>query len=337
MVAPTSPPDSPAFRRVLAALRGEPVDRVPFAFWRRFPREEGDPEALAEATWAFAQDLGMDLVRLTPGPFYAVEDWGAEVSYPSRGDEPPVLQRPLIRTPEEWRDLLSLDLEAGALARELEALRLLLALVRKRVPVLMTVYSPLTLAYQMAGDRLLDHLRKAPQAVHFGLAVIAETTARLAKHACRLGADGLFFVVHLAPRAHLTEAEHLAFGEHYDRVVLDPVQRLAVCTVLHLRGGGAFFHLADRYPVQAVHWEGGEGDFPPLDQTLVLTSKALVGGLRPGTLRKGSPEEAAQEARRALEATQGRRLILAPSGDLLPGTPEENLLAVREAVYAFSP
>ncbi len=335
--APTSPPDTPAFRRVLAALRGEPVDRVPFAFWRRFPREEGNPEALAQDTWAFAQALETDLVRLMPGPFYAVEDWGAEVRYPSRGDEPSVLRRPLIRAAEEWRDLLSLDLEAGALARELEALRLLLTLVRKRVPVLMTVYSPLTLAYQMAGDRLLEHLRKAPQAVHFGLAVIAETTARLAKRVCRLGADGIFFVVYLAPRAPLTEAEHLAFGEHYDRVVLEAVQGLSLCTVLHLHGEGAPFHLADRYPVHAVHWDGGGDGSPSLDQALGLTSKALVGGLRPKTLRKGPPEEAAQEARHALEATRGRRLILAPFGDLLPDTPEENLLAVREAVYAFSP
>lgn len=335
--APTSAPDSPAFRRVLAALRGEPVDRVPFAFWRRFPREEGDPDTLAQATWAFAQALGTDLVRLMPGPFYAIEDWGAEVHRPSRGDEPPILRRPLVREPDAWRDLLSLDLEAGALARELEALRLLLTLTRKRVPVLMTVYSPLALAYQMAGDRLLDHLRQAPQAVHFGLAIIAETTARLAKRACRLGADGLFFVAHPAPRAHLTEAEHLAFGEHYDRVVLEAVQEVSVCTVLHLRGDHPFFRLADRYPVHAVHWDGEENGSPSLDQALGLTAKALVGGLRPRTLRDGSPEEAAQEARRALEITRGRRLILAPSGDLLPDTPEANLLAVREVVYAFSP
>jgi len=336
MTAPTSPSESPALRRVLATLQGERADRVPFAFWRRFPEEEGDPEALALATWEFAQALGTDLIRLVPGPFYAVEDWGAEVPYPSRGDELPVLRRPLIREPEGWRDLLSLDLEAGALARELETLRRLLLLTRKRVPVLMTVYSPLTLAYQMAGDRLLDHLRKAPQAVHFGLAVIAETTARLAKRACRLGADGLFFIAHPTPRAHLTEAEHAAFGEHYDRVVLEAVQGVALCTVLHLGGEGPFFHLADRYPVQAVHWDAGNGS-PSLDQALHLTGKALVGGLRPETLRSGSPEEAAREAQRALELTQGRRLILAPFGDLLPGTPEANLLAVREAVYAFSP
>lgn len=337
MAAPTSPIDSPAFRRVLAALQGEPVDRVPFTFWRRFPQKEGDPDALALATWEFAQGLGVDLVRLVPGPFYAVEDWGAEVHYPSRGDEPPVLRRPLIREPEGWRDLLSLDLETGALARELETLHRLLSLARKRVPVLMTIYSPFTLAYQMAGERLLDHLRKAPQAVHFGLAVIAETTARLAKRACRLGADGLFFVAHLVPRARLTEAEHAAFGEHYDRVVLEAVQGLSLCTVLHLHGEGAFFHLAARYPVHAVHWEEGGESPPSLGQALGLTEKALVGGLRPETLRSGSPGEVALEARRALELTRGRRLILAPFGDLLPGTPEANLLAVRDAVYAFSP
>lgn len=323
---------SPASQRVLAALRGEPVDRVPFALWRHFHQEEGDPEALAQVTWEFAQSLDVDLVKLTPSPFYAIEDWGAEVHYPNRGEGLPTLRRPLVREPEAWRDLPSLDLETGALARELEALRLLRARDRGRLPILMTIYSPLTLAHKMAGDRVLEHLREAPQALHFGLAIIAETTARFAKRACAVGADGIFFVCHLASRAHLTEEEYAAFGEHYDRVVLEAVGDSSWCTVLHLHGEEVFFGLAERYPVHAMSWDDQAPGCPSLAQALSLTSKGLMGGLRRETLRDGSPEDVTREVQRALQHTQGRRLILAPSCNLLPGTPEANLRAVRAAL-----
>ena len=43
--------------RVRAALLGQPVDRLPYAFWTHFPLTDLDPDALAEATVDFAREL----------------------------------------------------------------------------------------------------------------------------------------------------------------------------------------------------------------------------------------------------------------------------------------
>lgn len=334
MTAPSADQTGPAFRRVLAALRGDPVDRVPLAFWRHFYQEERSPEALAAATWEFVQRLGLDLAKLTPSSFYAVEGWGAEVHYPGHEDRPPTLKRPVIQKPEGWRDLLSLDLAVGALGREMETIRLLRAHTRGQIPLLMTVYSPLTLAFKLAGERVVEHLREEPQALHFGLAVITETTARFARQSLARGADGIFFATQLASRSWLTEVEYQTFGIHYDLIVLEAIQGTSRLTLLHLHGPEVFFDLVNRYPVHAVSWDEGKGS-PTLAEAQRLTDKGLVGGLSRELLHSGSAEAVAEQARQAIRQTCGRRLILAPSCALLPGTPEENLLTVREVVRSF--
>ena len=62
--------------RILAALRREPVDRVPYAVWRHFPAVDRSPAGLAQATLRFHERYGSDFLKLTPGGGYAVEAWG---------------------------------------------------------------------------------------------------------------------------------------------------------------------------------------------------------------------------------------------------------------------
>lgn len=100
--------------------------------------------------------------------------------------------------PEEWWRLLPLDPHAGALARELEAVRLVAHGLAGSRPLLMTIFSPLTLAYKLAGEQVAEHLRGHPAAVHGGLEIIARTTADFARAALEAGADGLFFATQLA-------------------------------------------------------------------------------------------------------------------------------------------
>src|SRR5215472_16074665 len=52
--------------RVHAALKGEPVDRVPLCFWHHF-KPEGSGERLAEATFEFfVQKFDLDIVKVMP-------------------------------------------------------------------------------------------------------------------------------------------------------------------------------------------------------------------------------------------------------------------------------
>ncbi|MFQ5612649.1 MAG: uroporphyrinogen decarboxylase family protein [Anaerolineae bacterium] len=318
--------------RVQAALRGEAVDRTPYSLWRHFHRQDQTAEGLAQATLAFYQQYQPDVVKLTPSGFYAVEDWGARVELSRNDDTPPRLKKPVIHEAADWRELPALTSLDGALGRELEAIKLVKkALNVDDTPLLMTVFSPLTIAYKLAGDKILEHLREHEIDVSLALATIAETTSRFAVAALSAGADGLFFASQLA-QAHLLDEDACRnFGLRYDMIVLERVQEQQPLLVLHLHGENVHFNLVNDYPVQAISWHPRLSG-PSLAEALSLTDKALMTGLSRQVLEHGSAADVQQAVEAAVMATGGRRLILAPSCVISPATPAESLQAVANAV-----
>ncbi len=319
--------------RVYAALYGEPVDRLPVSLWRHFHKQDQAPEGLARATLEFFRRYDLDLIKVTPNGLYGIEDWGASIRRSNDDSTPPRLKRPVIEAPEDWRQLATLSVEQGALGRELQALAAIRAgLAHNDTPVLMTLFSPLTLAYKMAGEVVQEHVRNHPEDLHFGLATIAETTARYGLAALTAGADGIFFATQLARSSILTALEYQAFGERYDLIVLEYLARQTDLIVLHLHGEDVFFDLVQHYPVIAVSWHDRETR-PSLSEALGRTRKTLMAGLDRNLLATGKPEEVAEQVRDAWRQTGGQRLILAPMCVIPPETPESNLRAVIQIAH----
>jgi uroporphyrinogen decarboxylase len=318
--------------RVYAALQGEPVDRLPVSLWRHFFKRDRSPEGLAQATLDFSRRYDLDLIKVTPSGLYAIEDWGASIRHSDDDDTPPRLKRPVVEEPEHWRRLAALSVQQGALGRELQSLGAIEAgLVQDDAPpVLMTLFSPLTLAYKLVGEAIQDHIRDHASDLHFALATIAETTARFGMAALAAGADGVFFATQLARPSILTADEYRDFGERYDLIVLEYLSAQTDLIVLHLHGEDVFFDLVHSYPVTAVSWHDRETR-PTLREAVTQTHKAIVAGLDRDLLANGSAEDVTTQVRDAQQQTGGRRLILAPACVVSTETPEANLQAVVEA------
>lgn len=323
--------------RVQAALRGEAVDRIPLSLWRHFFCEDRTSLELASATISFARAYDVDLVKITPCGLYAVEDWAqGRIAYPGNDYDPPYLHTPAVTSPAGWRRLSALEPKAGALGRELESVRLVAEALEGSTPLMMTIFSPLTLAFKLAGRSVIADMRDHPADLHAGLEVIADTTRRFAQACLEAGAEGLFFATQLASHQWLTPVEYAAFGEPYDQAVLDRVAGQSAITVLHLHGREIFFDLANRYPIRAVSWHDQE-TWPGLGQARELTPRAFVTGLDRGLLSSGPAAAIRSQAREAVERTGGRGLILAPSCVIPTHTPHEHLQAVRDAFHGFNP
>ncbi|GAB4530836.1 MAG: uroporphyrinogen decarboxylase family protein [Anaerolineae bacterium] len=321
--------------RVYAALQGRPVDRLPVSIWRHFHKKDQVPEQLAQATLEFYRRYDLDLIKVTPSGLYAIEDWGASIRNADDDNTPPRLKRPVIEDPQDWRELEALSVEQGALGRELQAIAAIRdELGQRDAPVLMTLFSPLTLAFKLAGEAVQQHLRDHPGDLHFGLATIAETTARFGAAALAAGADGIFFATQLARSSIFTVEEYHDFGERYDLIVLEYLTPQTDLIVLHLHGNDVFFDLVNYYPVAAVSWHDREGT-PSLRDAMARTRKTLMAGLDRDLLATGSPEEVAEQVRDALRQTGGVGLILAPACVIPPETPEANLQAIVETAHAM--
>ncbi len=325
--------------RVEAAVQGERPDRVPIALWRHFPRDDQTAEGLARATVEFQRAYRWDLVKVTPASGYPAEAWGARLE-PADNPEGTrtYLQRP-VRRPDDWAALPELDPDANpVLSRELRALALVREALRRDgddAPVLQTVFSPLTIAKQLSGELLQEHLEAHPDAVRGALETIARTTARFARRCVEAGADGIFFATQLASHDALSLERYEAFGLPFDLRVLGAIrERGAWPVVLHLHGTRPMFELIEHYApyVHVVNWHDRETP-PSLDEAQALFQGAVLGGLhRSRTLPHGSPEAVRREVLDAVERTRGRRLIVG-AGCVAPvTTPPENFRAAREAV-----
>jgi uroporphyrinogen decarboxylase len=316
--------------RVLAALRGSRVDLPPVALWRHFPGEDQRAEALARAHVAFWERFRFDFLKVTPASGYYGEDWGLRAAYrPNREGVRTYLDRP-IKKAADWRHLRPLDVTAGAYGRELRALKLVREAVGPEVPVLATVFSPLTVARTLSGDEaVVRFLREDPEDLHAGLEIIADVAARFAAECLAAGADGLFFATQMACAGSVTEEEYEVFGRPYDLRVLEAAQGAEIL-ILHLHGEGVYFDLLADYPVHAVNWHD-RGTPPSLREARSRTTLALVGGINERTFADRSPEEIAAEVREALDQTGGLGHVVAPGCVLPVDAPEANLEAVVRA------
>lgn len=318
--------------RLETCLAEGPLDRTPVALWRHFPVDDQDPESLAAAVIRFQHTYDFDLVKVTPASSFCIKDWGAQDQWRGNPEGTRDYTGFPIQNPEDWERLRPLDPRTGSLGAQLHALQLIVAHLEPDVPVLQTVFSPMSQAKNLVGrDNLLVHLRRWPDAVHAGLKVIAETTTRFIEAAAGLGISGLFYAVQHAQFGLLSIDEHDSFNEYYDLHVLEAAGSLWLNT-LHLHGNDVMFREVANYPVQVINWHDRD-TMPSLSQALEQFPGVLCGGLqREKTMLLGTPEQVTAQARDAVSQTGGKRLILGTGCVLMTTTPNANIQAARHSV-----
>jgi len=321
--------------RIEAVLAGECADRLPVALWRHWPGDDQDAERLAEVTVAYHRRYDWDFAKVTPSSSYAAEDWGTRTAYTGTLPigERVYLERP-VKAPPDWLGIRPRDATQGALGRQLATVRRVRAALGADVPILMTVFNPLTVARHLVGDeRFLAHLRLHPREVGGALQAIASTYCRFVGEVLRAGADGIFFSTAAAASSVMTEAEYRAVGAPYDLQVLEAAAD-GWLNVLHLHSPYPMLALAREYPVQAVNWDDRASE-PDLATGKRLVRKAVFGGLHQwNTLLQGTPADVEAEAREAMAACEFRGMLLSAGCTYPPLAPAGNLLAVRRVVDA---
>ena len=305
------------FERVQAALRRQPTDRPPYAFWRHFPDVDRSAAALAQATLRFHERYGSDFLKVTPTGGYAVEDWGCVEAAEVAPDGHRPCARHAVNGPEDWKKIRPLPVESTGWGAHLETILRCVVDRRADCSTLPTIFSPLSLARKLAGDRLGYDLKENPQAVTDALEAITETILTFA-HACFVeGVEGIFYSVMAASHDVHTEEEYLRFGQPYDRRILEAVRPKSKLTVLHCHGANLMIDHLAALPADAWNWDDRRAG-PSLAEMQARVPGAVIGGLDQwGALRDGPAEAAVAEARDALAQVEGRGVILG-AGCVLP-------------------
>ena len=320
--------------RVTAAINREPVDRVPYAVWRHFPTVDRSPAGLAQATLRFHDHYGSDFLKITPRGGYCVEAWGCVESEHVL----PTGHRPCascaVKTSDDWKRIRPLDpASANGWVEQLETI-VRLGFDRRigDAPVLATVFSPLSIARKLSGDRLATDLRERPEAVMRAVDAIGQTVVRFNELALAEGIAGIFYSIQAASGSVINEETYARFGEPWDRRVLEALRPRSFPTVVHCHGDRLMFERLASLPGHVWNWDDRAAG-PPLAAAATQVSGAVCGGLdQVGTLREGSPDAAVAQAEDAVAQAGGRGVIVAPGCVLMAGTPDANLAAVVKAL-----
>jgi uroporphyrinogen decarboxylase len=318
--------------RIEACIANEAVDRPAVALWRHFPVDDQSPTSLAEATIDFQRAYDFDLVKVTPASSFCIKDWGAKDEWQGASEGTREYTHRVIQHPADWEKLTILDPSKGYLAAQLDCLRMIIGELGGEVPVIQTVFNPLSQAKNLVGaENLSIHLRRYPQELTTGLRIIAESIQRFIEAARQAGAAGIFYAVQHAQYSLFSEKEYEEFGRSFDMLALESAQKFKF-NMLHLHGKQVMFDRFLDYPVAIINWHDRETP-PSLAEAKKKFSGALCGGLRrQETMVLGTPDQIKAEAEDTFQQSGGQGLILG-TGCVMPTiVPRGNIIAARKSV-----
>lgn len=326
--------------RIQAVLNGEGTDRPPVSLWRHFHLSEQQPETLAETLVNYQETYDWDFLKVTFRDTYYGEAWGCEYAYGEDEDTAPAQYTTRIVGAGSFEELEVLDPEDDVLGEHLTCLRKVRRRRRNDVPFLMTVHSPLYIADLIVGDpvRTLSIMREHPESFKKGLETIAATMGSFVVECLRsTGVDGLIFITPpWATHDHVTIEEYNEFGRPFDLLVFELVQN-SEFSILQVSGRNCLVADLLDYPVHALNWDSSDAANPTLQDIAARTQKALVGGVcQRGSLLKGTPGDVVTDAQTAIDAVEGKRLLIGPSASCPTNVPEANTKALSDWVHGLS-
>ncbi|MHA2284057.1 MAG: uroporphyrinogen decarboxylase family protein [Promethearchaeota archaeon] len=321
--------------RIRLVIDGEPVDRIPFVLWRHLPPEDATPEGLFNATVRFIRRWDLDFIKVMFRNQCWTADWGTKFAPYDRGGGFFPISEYVIKHPSDWKKLRPLNPRHGLLGEQLKVVEMLRQELGPDMPIVATIFSPLTVGIELAGPSVHKNALTHQENVHAGLKVICETVSDFAQACMEAGADGIFLAVQSATHDALPLNAFAEFGPPYDLPILERIVSKAWFNILHLCKPNLRFEVVKNYPVQAVNWHDRGFTGPSLQKAREVFSGVLIGGIdneAGGCFVNGSPEEAAAQARDAIEQVESNRFILGPGCVMNLATPEANIDAVRQVI-----
>lgn len=281
-----------SYERIRAMVDNKPVDRPALAAWYHMPLRDGVPKDFAQGIIQSVQNNHFDLAKLQYHAYHFSEAFGCEFV---RSTNPRLLMGPITKMPiynaAQFRKLKPVtDVTKGALGRELETTKRVIDKLGGKVPVLATIYSPLSNAKELFGslghnEWILSAIEYQPDDVKVGIEVMLETTKIWLDELIKAGIDGIFYADQFASKSEMPVEIHREFSTPYDLEVLNYIKDRTWFNMLHVHGWkNLCFDEYEKYeyPVQAYNWEdrlGDENTGTTLKKARSMTDKILMAGI----------------------------------------------------------
>src|SRR5438094_2918681 len=324
-------------QRVEAALAMGVADRPPIGAWGHTYREEWSASDLAAVTVERARRFGWDFVKFQPRASTFAEAFGSVYHPSGHRMRAPIMIQPAVPNLGSWTSV-SLS-RPEVFDEQVESLGMVVRELGPDVPVIQTVFSPITVGGYLVGksqSRVVRELRKHPEVVGPALEKIAGGLVDFSRRSVEAGAAGIFYAISgYAGRNVMPEDVYRDLVLPDDQAVLRALPAGAWFNVVHLCGSNLNFGLARDLPSHAVSWSIHNQGNPSLAEGREIAGRAVMGGLsQRSTLVYGPAAKIKAEAERAMRETGGRGVLLAPGCSVPPRVRDANLEAVMLSVAA---
>ena len=286
--------------RVIAAIEGRPVDRVPSGFWLHFPETCFHGDAAVQAHVDFFRETGTDIQKIMN-----------ENLVPC--DIP-------IQKASDWKNLKPFHRQSPFIVEQVDLIKRILDKTGGEGMTLATVHGIVASAwharggsagYETGSGLLAAHLREDPKAVSYGWEIISDGLAILAEACLEAGADGIYYAA-LGGESYLsTDDEFETYIKPHDLKILKAAEK-SPYNVLHICKDRLNLARYKDYPFAVVNWGVYEQNPSLLDGAALFPDRVILGGLddRAGVLVDGSEEQIRDAVHQLLHTMEGRRFLL---------------------------
>jgi MtaA/CmuA family methyltransferase len=329
--------------RCLAAIKGEPVDRVPVfpllmhlaadrlgISYRRFAT---DGAAMAESQVNVFRRFGVDAITACSDAFRISADLGGDMAYPE--DKPPHLNHPLVSCASDLQCLGHPDPSAGRMGDRARGLREMVRAVGQECLVLGWVDMPFAEACSVCGvSEFMLLLMDDPETAH-----------RLLDFLTRVVID--FALIQLEAGAPMIGAGDAAASLIspllYREFALPYEQR--VCESVHARDGLVKLHICGNTGALLPDMTRCGADLFNVDHMVDLVragdiygaaGKSFKGNLNPVAMLRATPEECRQKALDCLRMASGRRYLLSAGCEVPASVSDETFAAFCQTPAAVA-
>ncbi len=317
-------------KKIQAAIRGDYLEQIPYAFWTHLPGIDLDAEKLAEHTYEFYKKYNLDFIKTMNNGMYAIEDFGCEIDYTEiiKGGVAKIVKTPIEKN-DDWLNIKKCSIEEGSLKRELHSLKLLQELVKDEAPIIFTVFSPITIAAKLSNNKIFEHIEDGgKEKVHKALREITDTVCDLVDELVKMDVDGIFFAVQTSSYNITDEKTYKEFGVPYDMEVLRRAERLWF-NVLHAHGENIMMKILRDYPVQVFNWHAWE-TYPEIDQGIKETNKCIMSGISRKDITNSNLNAISNQIFKTIKLSKRRNLIVTPGCVIRYPLEEDTLFYVKD-------
>jgi len=332
-----------SYQRVMARLRGEPVDRPPnFNIMMQFAAQAiNQPmsayyqnyRVLCAANFAVREAFELDLLQAISDPYREAADFGAHIEFPDDGL--PLCAIPLL---VESRDLDRLTIPDPSTGRRmsdrLEAVRHFRAQAGSQIPIMGWVEGALAEAADLRGvGTLLTDLYDRPVWVRDLLEMCTEVEIAFARAQVAAGADIIGLGDAIASQ--MSPKSYRQFALPYEQRIFAAVHEMGALARLHICGNTSRI-LDDMAQSGAdiidVDWMVDMGQAA----TIFGARTSVCGNQDPVAVMLNGTPEAVRRVTLACMAASGSRSISAAGCEIPLGTPHANLRAQAAALAEFN-